>query len=386
MLPTNLQVLNLLMNACDQAASPEVVLARVQDAIAVLKSPNASIEDDQKSPEWRVGEFWSSSAQGERCLALQVGRKEIREGEAHHNFIRWVASSKAFRAHQFEAVSEEAILERFERAVRDSHLAKNTPLGKVTFQDEFHHYMDPQTDTLWLGYRAAYRARLPAPGLAATVLPLWRAVSDGVPIDENEDRKVLGFCEGTDHGGTSFITLPNIDFWHRDPEDEPDTSDASTVTHWMWEDEAIAWVHASQGTAPAAGRQAPAASEPADVPSMLVIGEPSDLLRAARELTGHIVDVLTEEEFGKINAEAWNAVTRLAGAAEADPATMARTGWKIARRDDLELGTLEISGEHGVRFTVTRNHGTAALKALHALASALLGSAGLTGTVPVQPG
>lgn len=61
------------------------------------------------------------------------------------------------------AATDEQIRERFERSVRKSPKLKgNTPLGTVTINGAFSHYADPDTDTLWIGYRAGFRAALAA--------------------------------------------------------------------------------------------------------------------------------------------------------------------------------------------------------------------------------
>lgn len=54
--------------------------------------------------------------------------------------------------------SREVAREAFEASVRTSKLAANTPLGAVTINGEFSHYANPDTDTLWLGYRAGFNA------------------------------------------------------------------------------------------------------------------------------------------------------------------------------------------------------------------------------------
>lgn len=58
-------------------------------------------------------------------------------------------------------LTDEQIRERFERSVRNSpRLKNNTPLGEVTVNGAFSHYMDADTDTLWIRYRAGFRAAL----------------------------------------------------------------------------------------------------------------------------------------------------------------------------------------------------------------------------------
>lgn len=36
-------------------------------------------------------------------------------------------------------------------------LAQNTPLGIMEVNGKFHHYMDPDTDTMWLGFALGLR-------------------------------------------------------------------------------------------------------------------------------------------------------------------------------------------------------------------------------------
>jgi len=64
----------------------------------------------------------------------------------------------------------EEMREEFTRMVTTTpSFASNTPLGIMEINGEFHHYMDPNTDTLWLGFglgmRHAYRKLkgVPAP-------------------------------------------------------------------------------------------------------------------------------------------------------------------------------------------------------------------------------
>lgn len=47
----------------------------------------------------------------------------------------------------------------FEQVVRQTPLlAKNTPLGIMEVNGEFSHYMDPDTDTMWIGFALGMRA------------------------------------------------------------------------------------------------------------------------------------------------------------------------------------------------------------------------------------
>jgi hypothetical protein len=46
----------------------------------------------------------------------------------------------------------------FERAILQTpSLAKNTPLGVMKINNEFSHYMDSDTDTLWIGFAMGMR-------------------------------------------------------------------------------------------------------------------------------------------------------------------------------------------------------------------------------------
>lgn len=46
----------------------------------------------------------------------------------------------------------------FERAVRESRFFRhNTPLGVMLINGEFGHYMEPDTDTMWIGFALGYR-------------------------------------------------------------------------------------------------------------------------------------------------------------------------------------------------------------------------------------
>ena len=40
----------------------------------------------------------------------------------------------------------------FEEAIANSIYRNNTPMGIMWVNDEFDHYMDPDTDTLWIGF------------------------------------------------------------------------------------------------------------------------------------------------------------------------------------------------------------------------------------------
>lgn len=46
----------------------------------------------------------------------------------------------------------------FEEMVKSSNKFKDsTPLGTMTVNDEFHHYMNPDTDTMWIGFACGMR-------------------------------------------------------------------------------------------------------------------------------------------------------------------------------------------------------------------------------------
>ena len=70
----------------------------------------------------------------------------------------------------------------------------------------------------------------------------WTPVTTRLP-QYDDSRRVLCYCAEHDYGGTRFITLKASDFWEYDPDGdgEPGTPDSRTVTHWMLEDDAIAW-------------------------------------------------------------------------------------------------------------------------------------------------
>lgn len=46
----------------------------------------------------------------------------------------------------------------FEEAVAASIYADSTPLGAMTVNNEFSHYMDPDTDTMWIGFTVGIQA------------------------------------------------------------------------------------------------------------------------------------------------------------------------------------------------------------------------------------
>lgn len=40
---------------------------------------------------------------------------------------------------------------------KDSRFTSNTPLGIMERNGEFHHYMNPDTDTMWIGFTLGFR-------------------------------------------------------------------------------------------------------------------------------------------------------------------------------------------------------------------------------------
>lgn len=46
----------------------------------------------------------------------------------------------------------ERVRRLFEETITRSKYRDSTPLGAMTINDEFSHYMDPDTDTLWIGF------------------------------------------------------------------------------------------------------------------------------------------------------------------------------------------------------------------------------------------
>ncbi len=64
----------------------------------------------------------------------------------------------------------------FEKGIRDTPvLAKSTPLGIMEVNGKFSHYMDPDTDTMWIGFALGYRGAeriLPGARSAGTVSAL----------------------------------------------------------------------------------------------------------------------------------------------------------------------------------------------------------------------
>lgn len=52
-------------------------------------------------------------------------------------------------------MSDELIREKFENAAKKSTTIKY-PLGAMEINGAFHHYMDPDTDNAWIGFRTGY--------------------------------------------------------------------------------------------------------------------------------------------------------------------------------------------------------------------------------------
>lgn len=56
-------------------------------------------------------------------------------------------------------ISVAEMREHFEASINSTPAFKsNTPLGIVEFNDEFSHYANPDTDTMWLGFAIGMRA------------------------------------------------------------------------------------------------------------------------------------------------------------------------------------------------------------------------------------
>lgn len=52
----------------------------------------------------------------------------------------------------------ESLREYFEKYISESPKFRGTtPLGKMMVNDEFHHYMNPDTNTLWIGFAIGMR-------------------------------------------------------------------------------------------------------------------------------------------------------------------------------------------------------------------------------------
>lgn len=58
-----------------------------------------------------------------------------------------------------DCISVAEMRTHFEECITNTAvLKKNTPLGIVSVNGEFSHYMDPATDTMWLGFALGMRA------------------------------------------------------------------------------------------------------------------------------------------------------------------------------------------------------------------------------------
>lgn len=53
-------------------------------------------------------------------------------------------------------LTDEEIRAEFEATCKESQKIK-FPLGAMTINGRFHHYMDPDTDNAWLGFRAGFK-------------------------------------------------------------------------------------------------------------------------------------------------------------------------------------------------------------------------------------
>lgn len=49
------------------------------------------------------------------------------------------------------------MMDEFEKAVLSSPLKDSTPLGTMTINGKVSHYMDSDTDALWMGFAMGYR-------------------------------------------------------------------------------------------------------------------------------------------------------------------------------------------------------------------------------------
>jgi len=55
-------------------------------------------------------------------------------------------------------ITTEELRANFEEAVASSEKLKaSTPLGIMEINGKFHHYMNPDTDTLWIGFAAGMK-------------------------------------------------------------------------------------------------------------------------------------------------------------------------------------------------------------------------------------
>lgn len=70
------------------------------------------------------------------------------------------------------AISKELMRNYFETSIKSTKvLRENTSLATMTINDEFHHYMDPDTDTMWIGFALGMRCaeRLAAAEIGAAI-------------------------------------------------------------------------------------------------------------------------------------------------------------------------------------------------------------------------
>lgn len=53
----------------------------------------------------------------------------------------------------------EAIRRQFEEQFKTTPLLQRWPLGTMTVNDQFSHYMDPDTDNAWIGFVLGFRRK-----------------------------------------------------------------------------------------------------------------------------------------------------------------------------------------------------------------------------------
>lgn len=74
----------------------------------------------------------------------------------------------------------------FERAVKDTPvLEKNTPLGVMEINSAFSHYMDADTDTLWIGFALGMRCHQRTTAVTIRELQKTIAAYEEQWVDEN---------------------------------------------------------------------------------------------------------------------------------------------------------------------------------------------------------
>lgn len=57
-----------------------------------------------------------------------------------------------------DAISVAIMRTYFEQSVNQTpQFSKSTPLGIMEVNGQFHHYMDPDTDTMWIGFAIGMR-------------------------------------------------------------------------------------------------------------------------------------------------------------------------------------------------------------------------------------